>query len=100
MSGQKFTPGPWVATKVDDQEWRIDAPTGDPVIGHDEWEGLAIAYGCDDHPDAGSIVAQGNARLIAAAPDLLQFLIDTHAGEIPSESHMRDLIAKATGEQS
>jgi len=68
------TPGPWVARKVTEQEWAIDAPHGDPVIGHDGWNALAVVYGCDDNPIEGRIVAEANARLIAAAPDMLAAL--------------------------
>lgn len=63
----KYTPGPWIARRVDSQEWHIDAPNGDPTLGHVKWSGLAV-YGCDDFRQGGDIVAEANARLIAAAP--------------------------------
>jgi len=68
-----YTPGPWEAEQLDSQEWRINSGY-DPTIGHLSWNGLAHVYGCDDRPEKGSVVAAANARLIAAAPDLLAAL--------------------------
>ena len=74
------TPGPW---RMDLQRERdaihIDAPRGDSRIGHDSWEGLAIAYGCEDHPIQGKRAAYGNASLICAAHDLAQTVVALHA---------------------
>jgi hypothetical protein len=69
MSGH--TPGPLVARKVSDQEWHVDAPDGDPTLSHLKWTGLAVVYGADYFPEEGAKVAEANARLFAAAPDLL-----------------------------
>ena len=65
------TPGPWKARKIDDQCWAIDS-NGDPNIGHESWTDMVIVHGCDDEPDQGSVVSEANARLIAAAPELLE----------------------------
>ena len=105
----KHTPAPWVARMVDSQEWHIDAPNGDPTVGHIKWTGLAV-YGCDDYRQAGSEVSEANARLIASAPELLEAAQqvvarwDTpnwkdarHTGEFINL--LRAAIAKATGEQ-
>ena len=70
----KHTPGPWAARRVSRQEWHIDAPNGDPTIGHKLWQGLAAVYGCDDRSAAGAQVAEANAHAIAAAPAMLTML--------------------------
>ncbi len=77
MSAHTF--GPWVARRVDQQEWEIDAPKGDQTIGYSSWCGLVSVYGCNDFPDAGGAVAEANARLIAAAPELLEACIQAEA---------------------
>jgi hypothetical protein len=74
MSGH--TPGPLVARKVSDQEWHVDAPDGDPTLSHLKWTGLAVVYGANYFPEEGAKVAEANARLFAAAPDLLEALED------------------------
>lgn len=105
----KHTPGPWIVGSYDflDQQVYIDAPSGDPDIGYKSWEGVAIAYGCEESPSKGLEKAKANAMLIAAAPDLLEALervmrgdgddyqLDHHSYEI-----VRSAIAKAKGEQS
>ena len=74
------TPGPW---RMDLQRERdaihIDAPRGDGRVGHDSWEGLAIAYGCEDNARAGYAAAHGNASLICAAHDLALTVVQLHA---------------------
>ena len=92
----KHTPGPWTV--------------GDPPYGHTEIEGgdppylLAVATRY-----WGQEVAHANARLIAAAPDLLEALqaYDAWADKTPPadkelkalREQMRAAIAKATGGQ-
>jgi hypothetical protein len=56
------------------QEWAINAPKGDPRIGYSSWECLAVCYGSDDFKVVGEEVGSANARLIAAAPDLIKHL--------------------------
>ena len=74
------TPRPW---RMDLHRERdaihIDAPHGDGRVWHDAWEGLAIVYGCEDHPIQGKRVAHGNASLICAAHDLAQTVVALHA---------------------
>ena len=70
----KHTHGPWEPKRIESQRWEIDAPNGDPTIGHKLWQGLAAVYGCDDMSAAGAQVAEANARLIAAAPAMLTML--------------------------
>lgn len=74
------TPGPWTMDLHRERHAiHIDAPRGDSRIGHDSWEGLAIVYGCEDHPRAGYAAAHGNASLICAAHDLAQTVVQLHA---------------------
>jgi hypothetical protein len=69
------TPGPWIVDENSDpQEISIDAPNGDPTIGHGEWKSLVVVYGSDDFPEEGAEVARSNARLISAAPELFEAL--------------------------
>ena len=120
----KHTPGPWEARRVNYQEWDIDRIGSVPLLGFAGWEGMATVYGCDDQPEEGALVAEANARLIAAAPDLLaacQAMAEWDAAENqlpPYDSDngasfdqcmalcrdafdkARAAIAKATGEQS
>lgn len=72
----KHTPGPWVVGSYDflDQQVYIDAPSGDPDLGYKSWDGVAIAYGCEESPSKGLEKAKANAMLIAAAPELLEAL--------------------------
>lgn len=70
----KATPGPWTPRRVDNQEWEIDALDGDRTLAHSSWIGLASVYGSDDMPREGRLLAEANANLIAAAPDMLDML--------------------------
>ena len=93
-----ITSGEWIASPEEGTtEWRVDAGT---------W-GIAI---CADFPGDGEVEA--NARLIAAAPDLLEALIffldglRTYAPEhmhgLQKDRYIRkasSAIAKATGGQ-
>jgi len=104
----KHTPGPWSYRKVPrKQEWEIN--TGRcPNLGHESWTGMAVVFGCDDDPKMGKVVGEANARLIAAAPDLLEackaMVSAQHAGPITDEMMLawkqaRAAMDKATGEQ-
>ena len=94
MNEHKFTPGPW------------EAGQGHPTVIY--WKCVPIAYACDGkHRDwvaanpLGEERAKANARLIAAAPELLEALesIENDSGHIPPAVwEMRNAaIAKATG---
>lgn len=99
----KHTPSPWVVRVMGAQVVAIDAPNGDQTIGHSRWKELATAYGCDDAMEDGEAVALANARLIAAAPELLEalrFIIDLLPADPGGAINVaRAAIAKATGEQ-
>lgn len=69
MSEPKFTPGPWLTRKVDNQEWEIDVRSSGLHDGA-PWDGLVVVYGCEHKPSEGEEIARANASLIAAAPDL------------------------------
>lgn len=97
----KHTPGPWTARRVDNQEWEIDALDGDRTLAHSSWIGLASVYGSDNMPREGRMVAEANASLIAAAPemlDALKLVVDTFEnGGWPSATIVvaKAVIAKA-----
>lgn len=63
----KNTPGPW------DYSWEIH-PNGCPTVGHRGLMVCMVAHSAKD-PDQKE-TALANANLIAAAPDLLEALID------------------------
>lgn len=90
------TPGPWEARRIDSQEWEIDAPNGDPTIGYSSWTGMISVYGCNDFPNAGEVVAKANARLIAAAPELLAALRECADRLAIHMTHTEDLVAHMT----
>ena len=109
----KHTPGPWSVGKVSHKKQRVDIDSlhADQTLGHQTWRGLARAYGCEDMPAEGTAVMLANARLIAAAPELLEALeqmvsvfLDTEGRHGESENDAMDAaraaIAKATGEQA
>lgn len=102
----EHTPGPWAydgAGRVDAVHFR--KPTGNMVddgSGMKEYIGglVALPYSCE----AGTMEA--NARLIAAAPELLAACekavqwLDGWASAEPYVSELRAAIAKATGESA
>ena len=103
----KHTPGPWSVGEVSHKKQRVDIDSlhADQTVGHQTWRGLARAYGCEDMPAEGTAVMLANARLIAAAPELLEALERIVASD-PTHTHFATLaisearaaIAKATGE--
>ncbi len=103
MSESKHTPGPWDWLNSDiGQDGTLVGRRGENVIHHDAYEGMWFATH-DEHRDA------ANARLIAAAPDLLEALqelyaLDTHQGNHGTcwlhphtAEKVRAAITKATG---
>lgn len=113
MTDTKHTPGPWRVT----QEWQttkdgsfgVEAPTpegpGFPTPSATGYYAMALPppHGRDPKSRA---TQEANARLIAAAPDLLaalQALIAEHAQDDPrrethAQANAKRAIAKATGE--
>lgn len=97
MSEHKHTPGPWV---VDPDSPNDISPADDLRLG------IALISNADNIDGAWLFgdESKANAKLIAAAPDLLAELEETHAalcftsGYIGSERHKRNAaaIAKAT----
>ena len=111
MTETAHTPGPWVVVKDRNKVRRIFAGEGGPQVAtasvFANW--MPVERSADAHA-----VADANARLIAAAPDLLEALqsaqesIATFIGVhgYPSDSGARDVlreveaaIARATGEK-
>lgn len=86
----KFTPGPW----------KIGAPppNGEQTIGAQQ--GLMVAVATT----GSGVPTEANARLIAAAPDLLEALIDAVCAleccgkDYPAAEKARAAIAKARGD--
>ena len=101
MSKMSHTPGPWIAhpwsCSYDDPRWRVI-----PLGSSGGAAGLAVV-----HPRwyTDEVTVAANARLIAAAPELLEVLqsiIDSvdkgHAVIlVPIAANARAAIAKATG---
>lgn len=98
------TPGPWTATLIDDEYGIHEILMGDAVRtrrkGH--WEPqrqIEWEHGCDNPDQAAE--ADANARLIAAAPDLLEAcrlaLPELESERSPTASLLRAVIAKAEG---
>ena len=98
----KHTPGNWVAKPIDSADW-IDLVTDDPETCGDSAHSLPFASCRHFNQEA-------NARLIAAAPELLEALeyvvdawIDGNGSEwnqSDAAAKARAAIAKATGEEA
>ena len=89
----KHTPGPWVVDPAVRQGFTVYAPKEGFIVGTQDEEGRY-----------GAIESEANARLIAAAPELLEALKSVIAWlDAPDESAFSDselaraAIAKATG---
>lgn len=114
MSETKHTPGPWVAEPVM-QDLSLDICLDYQIPGAGNPVTIGFAHGQDDDsgPDRytgpGSISssqAEANARLMAAAPDLLRELIRVHDEYSWCTPHVCDAtclakiaINKATGQK-
>lgn len=70
------TPGPWTVGPSEDGRPHLAinwaGGTGRSSCGYDSWGELATVWGSDDGLRKVSAEAKANARLIAAAPDLLE----------------------------
>lgn len=103
MSANSFTPGPW---KVFEHSWSETSIVAD---GFDHGICLLdINHATEESQDQDAEVMSANARLISAAPDLLEALrmmLDAHAipstgcKERPAYEAAQAAIAKATGAQ-
>ena len=89
----KHTPGPWRSrNRLGSGNWKDERSIG---VESFEWI-IADVCGDIDHTDE----ARANARLIAAAPDLLEALADLVENGLGTEAvkRARAAIAKARGE--
>ena len=100
----KHTPGPWryelYGYEADDIRHAVLSEANDLWVAATYRSGTTANE--DTSPEANAEAA-ANARLIAAAPDLLQFSIhmrDSFAIGSPIHMEACRLIAKATGEQA
>lgn len=64
------TPGPWAITSQDGADFHVTAPDGDD----DPWNVAVVVGACGYPDDPRTGCTEGNARLIAAAPELLEAL--------------------------
>ena len=90
----KHTPAPWIMEFRPghwERRWEISASDGSCICVGDDWETSFRSEG------------DANAHLIAAAPDLLEALIDAVCAleccgkDYPAAEKARTAIAKATG---
>ena len=101
----KHTPGPWFVGAVNRKKQFTDINTNsrDDRLAYTSWVGLARAYGCEDDKEAGNEVMEANARLISAAPELLDFAKEWLAQQGNDNNYMtqkaKEAIAKAEGAQ-
>jgi len=110
MTQGKHTPGPWVVV-IDDDGNPLSGRPG--VFSSDEldcgivhWDGFVQPYWRSARGDK---EIHANARLIAAAPDMLEALISARteleayeldaSGEGYNNPTLNDIIARATGEK-
>ena len=112
----QHTSGPWSIGLINHKKQRvdIDSLSYDKFMGYKSWRGLARTYGCEDFPEKGSEAMMANARLIAAAPELLEALeklvkaVDFTEVKTPNPLSTlgralrtaRAALAKTTGEQT
>jgi hypothetical protein len=102
----KHTHGPWTDSTIDPYTFAINAPGGDSDLGYRSWAELATVYGSKDDGIPGHRKGEANARLIAAAPELLEalasfvFVLDHGNGPDLRKAYERGkaAIAKAEGE--
>ncbi len=91
----KFTPGPWTDQSIDESQWGVYDAAGNVVAQAMQIRPL--------RQDLKQVERSANARLIAAAPELLDALrhcvdwFDAMAWDTPAAKQARAAIAKATG---
>lgn len=104
MNGRAFTPGPWVVRKGKWGDLRIHAPTIEHKMGLDYIIIQDVGGDSTEAPKYGT--PEGNACLIAAAPELLEALQIARDYAAYAQAEADDLalidaaIAKATGAHS
>ena len=97
----KHTPGPWKVKRVKETHGHNAGRTYQYIIADDPTDYIAEIFPCRT-----PLISHGNARLIAAAPDLLEACIAVRAFDNNGPSWhqaMRKIdlaIAKATGEDA
>lgn len=112
MTDRKHTPGPWKKVKFSEDQWRCpmreDSMTTTGRLIHSE-EGEAVAMAVTAYPswtdEEKEAELEANARLIAAAPELLEALkgllnyenLGAYARS-DVRKQARAAIAKATGD--
>lgn len=101
MSAAQHTPGPWSASKIEDRAaFNIFTPGRCSAL-------LTLEPGKYDGADPRTSNVEADARLIAAAPELLEALqvaveiTDRSSAELVRAMHLKvkDAIAKATGQE-
>jgi hypothetical protein len=96
----KHTPGPWI---VDEDLWEGGGPS--------EWKEQNRSVRSSDYKTSicmtqghSGLPMEANARLIAAAPEMLEQMISTYKtllyfGSNISKGNMKNIIEKATGQK-
>lgn len=88
MSGARFTPGPWMAEPMTGRGAWVKGESG-------EWAALSCG-----NTDA---IAEANARLIAAAPDMYEALIAALPyieSELDNAAYKRGAVAKVVAQMN
>ena len=106
MSNANHTPGPWAVLKGYDGS--IEVASSKPVRINLTTAGTVIVSRVCAHDDAEHFSAMANAHLIAAAPELLEALIDVsnqarhsdYDWPVDLARAVSAASAKATGEQA
>jgi len=115
MSNAEHTPGPWrvedIGTNCLFIKGQVHIEHGASASEREYYSNLATVTQRDPHPRLGGgihrDVTKANARLIAAAPELLAFVseyLEAWANGMAGDSYLRRqadaVLAKATGEQA
>lgn len=86
------TPGPWeIEDRPRECQVYISTEHGEPRLQYTGWSGFISVYGSKDLPRVGQIVANANAALVAAAPDLAASVVALHALLAREKDHTKQL---------